>query len=324
MASEAAETRHFFPDLKRNSTPTSSGSTVVSYTSDLGADKPILTLIHGYPQSSYEWRYVVPALLKLNKVSLFVPELPGYGISSPSRENSRLDIGSALLEALQKVFGITEGSKRKVILGGHDRGGRICHRLAVSRASFPALDVIGAIIMDIVPTKIQWEKFSDPVICSGYFHWPLLANVEISCKLIKAYGGGQWTRDANERIAGNEKGRARVQADGAVDVYAALFDKEETLKYSALDYYHGSAEECENQAADQQAGKKVEVPTLVMFSKAKLGARIDVEHEWRAWIKEGVEYKGVGVGDGYGHYLPEEAHETVIEEVTQFLNKHVK
>lgn len=56
--SEPVETKDFFPKLQRNVTPTSSGSKVVSYTSDLGPDKPIMTLIHGYPQSSYEWRYV--------------------------------------------------------------------------------------------------------------------------------------------------------------------------------------------------------------------------------------------------------------------------
>lgn len=55
---EAVEKRHFFPDLKRNETPTASGSKVVSYTSDNGKDAPIVMLIHGYPQSSFEWRYV--------------------------------------------------------------------------------------------------------------------------------------------------------------------------------------------------------------------------------------------------------------------------
>jgi hypothetical protein len=49
---EPVETRHFFPNLKRNETQTSSGSKVVSYTTDLGPEKPIMMLIHGYPQSS--------------------------------------------------------------------------------------------------------------------------------------------------------------------------------------------------------------------------------------------------------------------------------
>ncbi|KAH0123190.1 hypothetical protein KCU67_g17874, partial [Aureobasidium melanogenum] len=42
--------------VKRNVTPTSSGSTVVSYAKDLGHG-PVLWLVHGYPQSAYIWRH---------------------------------------------------------------------------------------------------------------------------------------------------------------------------------------------------------------------------------------------------------------------------
>jgi hypothetical protein len=48
-----AETRNFYPSLQRNSTKTVVGGTIVSYTSDLGDGGPVLTLIHGYPQSSF-------------------------------------------------------------------------------------------------------------------------------------------------------------------------------------------------------------------------------------------------------------------------------
>jgi len=47
------ESRNFYPSLTRNVTPTASGSRVVSYTSDLGGSSPVLTLIHGYPQSAF-------------------------------------------------------------------------------------------------------------------------------------------------------------------------------------------------------------------------------------------------------------------------------
>jgi len=56
--SDSVETRHFYPDLQRNETQTASGSNVVSYVSNKGDGSPIMMLIHGYPQSAYEWRYV--------------------------------------------------------------------------------------------------------------------------------------------------------------------------------------------------------------------------------------------------------------------------
>ena len=278
---------------------------------------------------------------------MFIPELPGYGISTPIKSetpiasNSKRSVGNALLEALAANFD-TAKNPRKVIIGGHDRGARISHRLAVDFSHPPAagaagantsnpdiyphlnLTVIGAVILDIVPTSVQWANFSDPVIASGYFHWPLLANAELSTQLISSFGGANWARGAHTRIAGpNPESIRRISADNAVEVYAENFASEEVLYYTALDYASGSAPEASEQDEDQKAGRKIQVPTLVMFSKAKLGARTDVEAVWRGWVGDGVDYKGVGVGDGYGHYLPEEAHETVIENVLEFLKKVV-
>jgi pimeloyl-ACP methyl ester carboxylesterase len=301
--------------LKHNITSTSSGSSVHSYTSDLGPNTSVLTLIHGYPQSAYEWRYIVP-LLK-DKVSLFVPELPGYGISSPANAHSKKAIGSALLEALQSVFG-----KRKVILGGHDRGARICHRLAVDKDDFPDLEILGVFMIDIVPTLQQWRAFANPAISTGYFHWPLLANPELATEMIQAYGGGNWARGANTRLAGpSEIGKERVAADGAIDVYAELFDSKDTIHYTCLDYQSGGAPEATEQEEDQKKGKKINIPTTVMFSTSRLGSTQDVAEIWKDWIQPGFFYEGIAAEEGRGHYLPEEAYEHVSEALAAFVKR---
>lgn len=58
MGTEAVTTRNFFPELQRNVTSAAGNLRVVSYTSDLGSDVPIVTLIHGYPQSAF-WQVLV-------------------------------------------------------------------------------------------------------------------------------------------------------------------------------------------------------------------------------------------------------------------------
>jgi len=308
------------PKLAKNFTKTSSGSTVCSYTSDIGGEGPILTLIHGYPQSAYEWRHVIPALA--DKVSLFVPELPGYGVSTACGKHSKKEVGSAMLEALEAVFHVSKGSRRRVILGGHDRGARICHRLAVDKDDFPNLEVVGTVMLDIVPTKVQWEAFANPALAVGYFHWPFLANLAVAVPMIQAYGGGRWCRDAHTRIQGpNAEGQKRLQSDNSLDVYAELFDKKETIIGSCEDYAAGAAPEVAEQAEDQKRGKKIAVPTLVMFSKAKLGAGLDVEKIWQDWVEPGVHYQGIGVGDGHGHYLPEEAYDHVSGAIGNFMKR---
>lgn len=271
-------------------------------------------------QAARSWRHVVPKLSK--EVSLFVPELPGYGISSPAKSAAPRDLGGALLEALQSVFKLSAESPRRLILGGHDRGARICHRLAVSRADFPFVKVIGMILMDIVPTKVQWDNFSNPVAATAYFHWPLLANVEVAVQMIKAYGGAQWCRNGHLRLAGSKEGLAKIQSDGAVEIHAELFAEEETLRHTCEDYAAGAAPEYKKQDEDQKAGRKIDIPTLIMFSEHNLGAKMDVAGIWKEWIKPGVWYEPVGLGNGVGHYVPEEGHEVVSEQVLQFLKQH--
>jgi len=218
-------------------------------------------------------------------------------------------------------------------LGGHDRGARICHRLSVDFSHPPSdhslyknfnLTVIGTILMDIVPTREQWAAFADPTISQGYFHWPMLANAELATEMLHAYGGGRWAKSAHTRIGGpNPKSLERITKDGALDVYGELFDSKETLYYSALDYAAGAAPEASEQEEDQKAGRKVGVPLLVMFSKARLGAKTDVAGIWKGWVGEGVDYEGLGIGEGHGHYLPEEAYDIVVPKIEEFLQKVV-
>lgn len=181
-------------------------------------------------------------------------------------------------------------------------------------------------MLDILPTKVQWDLFANPAVVTGYFHWPMLANVDLATTIISAQGGGVWARSANERISGpSAQGKSRVAADGALDVYGELFDSEETIRWTCEDYRAGAFEDVDEQKKDQEAGRKIAVPTLVMFSAARLGKTADVAGVWRRdWVKEGVDFKGLAVGDECGHYLPEEAHEVVGREVRGFLGRVVK
>lgn len=149
----------------------------------------------------------------------------------------------------------------------------------------------------------------------------MLANAEVATEVIAAYGGDKWARAAI-RIAGpNPVSVERISSNDALDVYASLFKERETLYYTALDYAAGAVPEPAEQEEDQKAGRKVSVPLLVMFSKARLGAGIDVADIWKNWVAEGVDYEGYGVGDGYGHYLPEEAYDIVNPKIEAFIKK---
>ncbi|OAL22341.1 hypothetical protein AYO22_07385 [Fonsecaea multimorphosa] len=304
MAASQTQSLYSSLQLTHKVVQTSSGSDVHCYISDLGPDAPILALIHGYPQSAYEH----------------------------ITANTKRSVGRALLEALSVVFDTTASqTPRKVVLAGHDRGARISHRLTVD-FTFPTetpsfystlnLVVVGTVLLDIIPTLQQWQAFSDPVVCSGAFHWPLLANPDVATDLILAYGGDRWCKTAHTRLAGpNPESIGRVSANNALDIYAELFRERETIYYTALDYAAGAAPEADEQKEDQKAGRKVGVPLLVIFSEARLGSSVDVAGVWKDWIADGVDLEGYGVGEGRGHYLPEEAYEIVSPKIATFINK---
>lgn len=70
---------------------------------------------------------------------------------------------------------------------------------------------------------------------------------------------------------------------------------------------------------DRAAGRKIMVPTLVLWSEGGIGRWGDVGNIWRDWIEQGMRVDGSGIGDGVGHWVAEEAPDIVAKEVTGFL-----
>lgn len=250
-------------------------------------------------------------------------KLPGYGNSRDPEHTipqDKFSTGSAVLQALASLLPSSSQPHPLVIIA-HDRGARIAHRIAVSRSSFSAFQLKAVSLMDIVPTTVQFAAFGKAKEACTYWHWPFLANVEIATKLILAFGGENWIRMTFGRTAGKSaQGLQKLEEDNAAKVYGAHMDREDVVRASCEDYAAAAGVDLERQAEDQEAGRKIDVPVLLIFSAAQLGARFDVEGIWRKdWVKEGVEVEALPVGDGIGHYVPEEAPDVVGERLLGWL-----
>lgn len=87
------------------------------------ASKVILVLTHGYPESSYIWRDISPTMSK--RVPVFIPDQPGYGLSSPcctaagGCKYDKRTYAGAIMQAVRSVYG-----EVYVVFAGHDRGAR--------------------------------------------------------------------------------------------------------------------------------------------------------------------------------------------------------
>ncbi|KAF2160963.1 hypothetical protein M409DRAFT_70047 [Zasmidium cellare ATCC 36951] len=316
MADQTLKTIH--PWLQENDTKVSSGGTVKSYSHDLGSG-PVLCVVHGWPQSAYMWRHVIASWK--DSISLFIVELPGYGFSSLPPAHDKRTVGTLILEALQQVF-----PSRPVVWCGHDRGARIGHRMIVDND--PKHNITSAILIDIVPTKEQWAAFANPLASVAYYHWPFLA-IPTAPQLIEGFnsGPGEFTRINLSRAQGaNSAGVAKFREDLAIDHYAHQFTNPECVAGSCGDYAAGATTDVEAQEKDQREGRKVSVPLMVVYSAGSLGRMHNVEKVWGGWVdgKAGKEVRFEGIGDEFGHYLPEECPEKIVGLVGEWIGKYGK
>ncbi|KAL1980954.1 hypothetical protein VTN96DRAFT_3294 [Rasamsonia emersonii] len=322
MASPSLSLATILPDhrLEPFAIPTSSGSTVSGFSRGLGENAPVLVLIHGYPETNFMWRHVI-RLLPAN-IPLFVPDIPGYGASTPSQtSHDKATIGAAILDALTSLLEKTSARSRpyEIVLAGHDRGARICHRLAVDADTYAnQFTILGTVLMDIVPTLVQWQGMTRPAEAVGFYHWPFLANVDLATEMIQAMGGDVFVRRLFQRGWGqlSARGAENLAKDGALEVYETSFKQESVVRASNLDYAAGAREDVEQQTKDQEAGRKLAVPTLVLYSAAGIGRRFDVPGVWQDWVVPGKELLvAEGIGEGAAHFFPEENPEETVEKM---------
>jgi haloacetate dehalogenase len=84
-------------------------------------DGPPLVLLHGWPQTSYCWRLVLPELARSHTV--IAPDLRGYGrTDKPLTGYDKRTMASDVSELIR-----TLGFPSAPVVG-HDRGARVAHR----------------------------------------------------------------------------------------------------------------------------------------------------------------------------------------------------
>ncbi|MGA2999540.1 alpha/beta fold hydrolase [Bradyrhizobium sp.] len=119
---------------------------------------PPVVLLHGFPETSYAWRYQIEALK--TRYRLIVPDLRGYGATdkAPTGYDKRTMAND--IRALMSELGI-----ERAAIVAHDRGARVGLRLAKDHpdvvARFAALDNI--------PTRLLFGMMNAKVAQASWF-----------------------------------------------------------------------------------------------------------------------------------------------------------
>ena len=270
-----------------------------------GGSGPPLLLLHGNPQSHLMWHRVAPKLAE--RFTVLCPDLRGYGGSfkPPATTNHAPYAKKAMaadMVAVMRHFG-----HERFYVVGHDRGGRVAHRLALDHAR----RVIKLAVLDIIPTIEHFER-TDMAFALGYYHWFWFAQPHPFPEVLINAAPEAWFTAHTSR---EPKGPDFFHPDALAD-YLEAARRPDTIVGMCEDYRAAASIDLEHDRASRDAGIKVECPTLVLWgAKGKLNQWYKPLEIWRGYCA--AEVSGGAIESG--HYLAEEQPAEVLQYIEWFL-----
>ena len=130
----------------------------------MGGEGAPLLLLHGYPQTHVMWHRVASQLAE--NFTVICPDLRGYGDSSTPISDDTHYAYSKRAMANDQVQVMQALGFERFFVAGHDRGGRVTHRMLLDHPEH----VLKAAVLDIVPTHKIFSTVNQAVATS-YYHW---------------------------------------------------------------------------------------------------------------------------------------------------------
>ena len=277
----------FFPGFKPITIQTT-GATINGVMAGQGS--PIL-LLHGAPQSMISWRLAAPDLAKDHTV--VVTDLRGYGDSSKPPDGDNHSNYSKRAMALDQAEVMRQLGFDKFGVIGHDRGGRVGHRMALD---YPDR-VTRLAVLDIVPTYYLYTHVTLEFV-QAYFHW--------FNYLRAAPGPESQLKEDIERQAGQMTTDVQLE-------YLRLRRDAANIHAMCEDYRAAASIDLDHDKADLH--RKVACPLLALWgAKAPMGRLYDILAIWR---ERAATVSGRSLPTG--HNLQEDAPALVVAEVRAFL-----
>jgi haloacetate dehalogenase len=265
---------------------------------------PPLLLLHGYPQTHAMWHAVAPALAE--RFTVVCADLRGYGDSSKPGASPGHVAMSKRAMAADMVEAMSMLGFPRFMVAGHDRGGRVTHRMCLDHPNV----VTKAAVLDIVPTRTLFAA-TNKELAEGYYHWFFLTRpFDFPERLIGADPLYYLHAKLGSWSGGKSAGFAHPEA---MAEYERCFAEPATIHSSCEDYRAAATVDLEHDKADDDA--RIACPLLVLWGNQGLMEKhFDVLETWR------VKAQGQVTGEALdcGHYLPEEAPEATIEKLLGF------
>jgi haloacetate dehalogenase len=280
-------TTRFFPGFKAFRVA-ATGATINGV---IGGSGPPLLLLHGAPQTHVSWRLVAPKLAESHTV--VAADLRGYGDSSAPPDGEGHANYAKRAMALDQVEVMHHFGFDRFPVIGHDRGGRVGHRMALDHPD----KVTRLAVLDIVPTYYLYTHVTIEFV-QAYFHW---------FNYLRQAPGPE-----NDLKAQTEAQIARATSEIQRE-YLRTASRPENIHAMCEDYRAGASIDLKHDAADLD--HKIACPLLVLWGeRGPMGRLYDVLAIWR---ERGRSVTGKALPAG--HNLQEEVPDLVLAEIRSWL-----
>jgi haloacetate dehalogenase len=247
------------------------------------------------------WHKVAPLLAK--NFTVVATDLRGYGDSSKPPGGADHSAYSKRAMAQDQLEVMSRLGFETFAGAGHDRGGRVAHRMALD---YPHR-VTRLALLDIVPTHRLYTD-STREFATAYFWWFFLIQPSPLPETMIANSVEFWLEQKFGKAAPGAITRE------AFAEYLRCYRNPETIHASCEDYRAAASIDLEHDGADMQ--RKVSCPLLALWAeRAPMHRLYDVAATWkeRATTVTGKSLPG-------SHYFAEEIPELVADELRRFFN----
>jgi len=256
---------------------------------------PAVVLIHGWPQTWYMWRDILPALAACYRV--IAPDLRGLGDSSrPEGGYDKKTLAEDLWRLAHDVLG-----ERRLFVVGHDWGGPVAFALAAQHR-----DAVRRMAIFDVPVPGD----GTPVMFNNRWHHGL-----------------HWELDFPEALtAGREDvylgffyrtfgARPDAISEEAQREYLRAYRQPGAMR-AGFNLYRATPQDVMDNEAFRAQGK-LAMPILVYGGPHGRGRGMAAMESWQ---RVALDVRG-GIVEGCGHWIPEERPEWVVQQLVAFFGE---
>jgi len=264
---------------------------------------PPLLLLHGNPLTHVSWHKIAPRLAE--DFTVVATDLRGYGDSSkpPGGDDHAGYSFRAMAEDQLGVMRSLGFARFRVC--GHDRGGRVAHRMALDHPD--AVEKVA--FLDIVPTHHMLNNIKRQWAVDSY-HWFFMAQpYDYPEKMIEAYGFEKYIR---KKLDKKGVGTAGFTPEALAEYIRCCTP--ENIHAVCEDYRAAVGIDLVHDEAD--LGTKLAIPMLVLW-----GEKSHVNRSYRpleAWRERALDVQGKMLA--CGHYPAEQVPDETYAELRNFFS----